>query len=319
MASQKAKRELQEDLNNALIDENASNYAVEYEEHLESLQLRAVKMVEDGKRPTQKALRKGVRIVGTPRNVRSAFILGNINQLIQDDRNTALKRELRPLVNFMNLYNAKNVDHFIGKLTKLVDVYSGIRLPLNNREVKAFGEIRQFLNQNRESVQQLIKTQQKAIKRINKEITTNQSRQIIKARNRLIKERITVDGVTRPLTNEEIGERLREQFSDNKGRLERILQTEIHSQNELVREVTAKGLGYKFKVWNTQRDSRVRQGHKEVDRIVKKIDQKFRVFRYKTKNGVEIRAGSDLMEFPGDKTAHPSNTINCRCFLTYIN
>jgi hypothetical protein len=319
MASLKDKLAIQEDLSNAFIDENAKTYVQEYSIHLNTLQAKAIDQVERGIQPTQKSLFKRVRITGINRNIRNAFILGNVNQLIQNDRDRRLIRQLRPIKTLMALYSVKNPKLFASKVDKLVKRSLGKKIPLNPREAKAYTEMDRFLNQNKKQIQVLIDQQTKAMRVINKNITTNQSRTIIKRRNKLIKERITVKGVTRPLTNKEIATRLRSEFKDDSVRLKRILETEVHRQNELVREVTAKGLGFEFKIWNTQRDSKVRKGHEEIDRKKIPINKKFKVNRYKKKKGAWIKIGFDMMEQPGDSTAHVDNVVHCRCFSTYTN
>ena len=306
MASLKDKLSIQEDLNNAVIDQNSKTYLKDYKGHINSIQDKAIDQVSRGIRPTQKGLRKGVRITGVNRNIRNAFILGNVNQLIQHDRDIKLRRKLLPMANLMKIYSVKNPTLFALKIDKIVKVVLGEKIPLNPREVRAFGEIDRFLNQNKKQIQTLVVEQTKALRTINKQITTNQSRTIIKRRNKLIRERITVQGVTRPLTNNEIATRLRSEFKDDSVRLERILDTEVHRQNELVREVTAKGLGFKFKIWNTQRDRKVRDTHEAIDRKKIPINAFFKV-------------GKGRAQHPGAATLPPEESIRCRCNLTYTN
>ncbi len=182
----------------------------------------------------------------------------------------------------------------------------GNKVTLNPREKKALGLLNNYMSDNREEIQKLVKTNTTALKKINKRITTSESRAIIKRRSQLIKQRVTVNGVKRPLTNKEIANALKSEFRDDTARLNRILQTEVHRQDELVKEVQALGLGFKFKTWNTQRDSKVRQSHAVLDR------KKIRI-------GRDFNVGGHKASQPGDSTLPPEESINCRCFLTFSN
>jgi virulence-associated protein VagC len=225
---------------------------------------------------------------------------------VQHDRNKLIARKLAPIKQIMALYSVRNPKQFAFKIDKLVQHSLGNKVVLNPRERKALGLLNRFMTDNKKQIQALVNDNTKALKKINKNISTNESKRIIKARRRLINERIEVKGVKRPLTNNEIATRLRSEFKDDSARLERILQTEVHRQDELVKEVSARGLGFKFKTWNTQRDSRVRETHAVLDRKKIRINDDFNV-------------GGHRASFPSDPRLPPDESINCRCFLTFSN
>lgn len=58
------------------------------------------------------------------------------------------------------------------------------------------------------------------------------------------------------------------------------------------------------KVWNTTGDEHVRETHRRAEGQIKRVDLKFRV-------------GKSSMAYPGDPTADPSETANCRCWLEF--
>jgi len=60
--------------------------------------------------------------------------------------------------------------------------------------------------------------------------------------------------------------------------------------------------GYKYKIWVSQRDDRVRHSHFVADSQKVGIDEMFIV-------------GSQQLMYPGDPTASPEEVINCRCTL----
>ena len=67
----------------------------------------------------------------------------------------------------------------------------------------------------------------------------------------------------------------------------------------------AKAHGYRFKVWMTEEDDKVRLWHEEVDQVQIPIDEMFEV-------------GNDLMRFPHDYiNGSAENLVNCRCVCQY--
>lgn len=67
-------------------------------------------------------------------------------------------------------------------------------------------------------------------------------------------------------------------------------------------------LGYTKKQWRSEKDSRVRPTHREIDDTVLPIDQPFLV-------------GDSLMLYPKDQytyNANPEEIINCRCSCRYF-
>lgn len=304
MAKLRDKLNTIEDLSNAFIDENSKTYNKDYQVHLDNLQSKAIGKVLKGKAPTQEGLFQTFRVTGINRNIRNAYIMSNVALLVQHDRNGLLRNNLKPINNLTKLYSPRNPILFAAVIDKLVQKNLGAKVILNKREQRAYRLVNGFLDQNKKEIQKLVDTSTKKLKQINKDITTNQSRTIIKKFKRLKKDRITVKGVTRPLTNEEIAKRLRSDFKQDKARLTRILETETHRQNELVKTVVAKGQGFNKKTWNTQRDSKVRDSHAKLDRVTIPINAFFNV-------------GGHRAQFPGDPRLPPEESINCRCFLTH--
>lgn len=62
--------------------------------------------------------------------------------------------------------------------------------------------------------------------------------------------------------------------------------------------------GQVYKTWLATEDSRTRPDHIDIDGTEVGVDDSFSV-------------GEDTMNGPGDESADPGNTINCRCTLTY--
>ena len=294
-----SKKNIIEDLGNHLIDANASIYVEGYRKSLSTAREELTTKVAKGTRPTLRGLKTNIPIKGVNVATRGAFVMGQVQLFVLNPRNP----NFRAIKQLAGMYNVNNPKLFTVTLVKLAK-NNVSKIPLKPKERLAAKLFNKVVDDNRETIQQLLDENTKALKSINKKITTNQSKAMIKRRRQLIRERVEVGGIKRPLTNKEIATRLTGEFRDDKARLERILDTETHRQNELVKEVVASEQGLKFKIWNTQRDSKVRESHAKLDRKRIRIKSRFNVGGFK---------GS----FPSDPRLPPQESIRCRCFLTF--
>lgn len=93
-----------------------------------------------------------------------------------------------------------------------------------------------------------------------------------------------------------------------------IARTEIVRAANVGHSVAAKETEYEVdKEWSAARDHRTRHSHKEANGHVVDENGTFKVAIYDGDNIV----GYDNMQYPGDATAHVSNTANCRCRAKY--
>lgn len=84
-----------------------------------------------------------------------------------------------------------------------------------------------------------------------------------------------------------------------------VAQNEANTVMNGVDFTNAKSSGKKYKRWITEKDSRVRLSHEEVDETKIPIDDYFHV-------------GNDDLKFPHDyMNGSPENLINCRCTCLY--
>lgn len=99
-----------------------------------------------------------------------------------------------------------------------------------------------------------------------------------------------------------------------KARARVITRTEVVRAANVGHAVGAADSSYEVsKSWSAARDHRTRHSHRHVNGHVVDELGKFEVPIYKGKTKV----GTDMMLYPGDATAHVSNTANCRCRAVY--
>lgn len=339
------KLDIVEDLGNDLIDENSKVLVVGYRRSLNALQDELIEKTAKGNTLTLKGVKTKISTQQVNVTTRSAYVMGQV-QLFVMDRSNPNYEAIRKL---NQLYSVNNTRLFSVKLVKLArNNVTPIRLtPKERQAARIFNSI---VKDNQKTIQGLVNKNTKALRTINKSITTNQvkeikkqfnqikmlkkplspneindrlmkklnlsekelkrqlqkveSSNIMKERRKLINARKELQGVKRPLTNKEISTELKKKFGDNNSRLERILDTETHRQNELVKEVVARDQGFKWKIWNTQRDSKVRASHARLDRKRIRIKSMFNV-------------GGHKAPHPGAAVLPPQESIRCRCFLTF--
>lgn len=99
---------------------------------------------------------------------------------------------------------------------------------------------------------------------------------------------------------DDVAERLEKDFDSlRESRLKTIARTEIQNGQNKGNFQTLKDIGAEYKQWLTAEDDSVRESHVDVHGEVVKIDEEFT-------NG---------LQYPGDRSGDPSDTINCRCVM----
>ena len=86
--------------------------------------------------------------------------------------------------------------------------------------------------------------------------------------------------------------------------IENYLRNVIREQNEVIGFENSKRNGYEIKMWNTQRDEKVRSSHSQLQGVKIATNDEFVV------NGETAR-------YPKDNRLSLGQRINCRCFLTF--
>ena len=82
--------------------------------------------------------------------------------------------------------------------------------------------------------------------------------------------------------------------------------TETHSAASYASQEAAKATGLELrKQWISTEDGRTRQSHLEADGQTRKMSEKYIV-------------GTSRLEYPGDPSGDPSETVRCRCIEIYL-
>lgn len=92
----------------------------------------------------------------------------------------------------------------------------------------------------------------------------------------------------------------------SESRARTIARTELHSASQAGAQASAEDLDIPGlrKEWLTVADSRVRPDHADADGQTVDLEDNFTV-------------GGEELSYPGDPSASPENTINCRCVVSY--
>jgi len=194
-----SKKNIIEDLGNHLIDANASIYVEGYRKSLSTAREELTTKVAKGTRPTLRGLKTNIPIKGVNVATRGAFVMGQVQLFVLNPRNP----NFRAIKQLAGMYNVNNPKLFTVTLVKLAK-NNVSKIPLKPKERLAAKLFNKVVDDNRETIQQLLDENTKALKSINKKITTNQSKAMIKRRRQLIRERVEVGGIKRPLTNKRL-------------------------------------------------------------------------------------------------------------------
>ena len=199
------------------------------------------------------------------------------------------KDNLLPVIALMGMYSLKKPKRFVERISKVV---SGVGL--NANEQKALGLVKEFESANK---QVLVRARRIALERTEIGIIKSKhNKRMIRDFKRFTKEGDSAAKIKNKLVRK----------YNKLSNVERVLDTELHAQSELVRQEHSKALGYTHKTWKTQEDSRVRDTHFHNGVADKRIPI-----------DSDFRAGGQRAEQPGDVRLQASDRIRCRCYLRY--
>jgi hypothetical protein len=181
-------------------------------------------------------------------------------------------------------------------------VYRALKIEAN-RKANTFGFNREWTN---EIMAFLMKDGFSLVSNI----TSTTKKKLLLIVQKGVEEGLSVDEIVRLIKSDE-------QIAYAKFRAQKIVRTEVMRSSNMASIMAAKKHDFVVnKQWISARDSRTRRipeesfDHVKLDGIVKEFDEPF---DSTSKDGVEFTA-----QQPGDPSAPPGFTINCRCTIAFI-
>lgn len=170
-----------------------------------------------------------------------------------------------------------------------------------------YNAIKINFDDNASFLQKVSKQYTNQMRDLHTKITTDLSKSILKDYRRLNR--------TAGLSSTDINNQLKLKYGDNTARVERILRTEMHTQQQIVATSVAIENDYLFKTWHNRPDagkggdvrgtnSTDKADHLMLDNVKIPIDKKFKLL-----NGYAM--------YPADPDLPVIERVNCRCELTY--
>jgi hypothetical protein len=326
-----SKKEKLEQLENEIIDLAVKNNERDYDKFFNEIANITGDVVEEGLKYDRKALIKKLLSINIPataylRQTYNMTILSGIQIITEGTRLPSKEANMiEPLKVLVRRYPiekpkllAKKIDMFaIAYINKTGAKGLGID------DVETAQYVNKYFNNHRDFIKDELAKNKENIKTIHTQVKNNTSKAVIKDLRKNInarKEEVIIgkDGkdkvVKRPLSREEIRSNLVEKYGkDQEYRVNRIVNTELHDLAQNTGYSQHLLYGFTHKTWNTQRDSRVRDGKQKGNRAnhvamhgkTVPIDKDFNVI------------GGGNGAYPGDPSLPPSQRINCRCYLTY--
>ncbi len=276
-----------EQINDAFIEVLKNRYALKYVRYIKAIQREIVANIEDLTAEKVKSIVHNAKI-----DIDSIVVLMLIQSAVLMTLNKPKKQvsdDLLPILAIVGIYSLKKPKLFVAKMT---DIVEGVIVNDKDKAVK--GYIADYTKSNSDL---LTKARELARSKMDMSIIeSNKASDIVKDFYKQAKE-------NKPFA--EIKADLLKKY-DKVSNVERVLDTELHRQSEYLKQLHAESVGFKYKIWRTQQDSRVRdtEFHTHVADKRVPIDSDFRV--------AGLRAS-----YPGDISLPPSDSIHCRCYLEY--
>ena len=311
MATQTQKIKLIDKLN-VLFEENQQKALnSDYERFFNQVQRKLNGIIKGT--PTLKEIRNIVNEIpikfdGLRKSIYLSFMLSGITSVIENQQLDKQDKEMfAPILAVVGLYGLRDYKNLAKKVDKVTGaVLSNNSTMLSKQDKIAFKLIKNYTQEtptNLKFIQKQIKAFDKDMQRIGKDIKSNLSKTVYKNYKQVAKKNIPI---------KQVQEEVKKRFGDSqKARIERITRTEIKRQQELVKLSQHSLMGYTHKRWNTQQDSKVSLSHKAMQGKTIKLDKMFKI------PGIDRKPTAQVM-FPGDPSAPIGQTINERCFLTYV-
>lgn len=326
-----SKKEKLEKLENAVVDLGVKKTKKAYEKFLDDAINEVGDYVEEGLKYDRKKILKRILAKNIPQTsyLRQTYNMTLLSGIKIITEGTTLPPKeanmIEPLKVLVKKYPVEKPQLLAKKMDMFAVAYinkTGAKgLGINDVETAKY--VNKYFNNHREFIRKELAANKINVQKIHTQVKNNTSRDIIKDLRKNInarKEEVIVgsDGkekvVKRPLNREEIRKNLKSKYGQQQEyRVDRIVNTELHDLSENTTYSQHLLYGFTHKTWNTQQDSRVRDGRQRGNRSnhaamhgkTIPIDKKFNV------------KGGGKGGYPGDPSLPPGQRINCRCYLTY--
>lgn len=284
------KRKLIDDINEAFISIAAKNKSRSYSKYLNEINREMLNNIEnlDARKVKSIIDNASLKIDDT---ALLFMILSAITLLISNQRLTKKEKlPLLPIIAVMGIYKITKPKRFVEKIYK---INSGVKLNDNEKRVK--GLISSYTKDNISTFNKIKRETTKQLEKSTRKASTTTGRNMLKDLKILRDKNISINDMEKQLDS-------KYKITD----VERTLNTELHSQAELAKNIHAVNNGFTHKQWKTQGDARVRQTrwHNAVTNKTIPVDSEFRA------TGLVALA-------PGDTRLPPKERIRCRCYLVY--
>lgn len=285
--NRQTKRRLVESLNNQFEDIVSKNQRAKYGSYIRSINEAIVTELPQDKKAVRAIVARFTIRLDT--SIKLFTLLSGVSQLILGNVTPQSRALLAPLEALTKAYDPKRPKAFAKSMYELTTGRG-----LSKRQERFRPLMLSYYGGFTENIESLEKQAQRALQRSQ-----------VESASLVFKDLEILREARVPLL--QIKNELIAKYNDPK-RVVRALNTELHEQAERVKLEQSKFMGYNFKVWNTQRDERVRvtSFHTAVTGQKIPIDQPF-------------AGGGQKADFPGDVTLDVGERINCRCYITYSN
>jgi hypothetical protein len=285
--NRQTKRRLVESLNKEFEDIVSKNQRAKYGSYIRSINEAIVNELPQDKKAVRAIVARFTIRLDT--SIKLFTLLAGVSQIILGNTTPQSRALLAPLEALTKAYDPKRPKAFAKSMYELTTGRG-----LSARQERFRPLVLSYYGGFTENIESLEKQALRALQRSQ-----------VESASLVFQDLETLREARVPLT--EIKKELIAKYNDPK-RVVRALNTELHEQAERTKLEQSKFMGYNFKIWNTQRDERVRvtSFHTAVTGKKIPIDEPF-------------KGGGQSAEYPGDVTLDVGERINCRCYITYSN
>jgi|LGOV01.1.fsa_nt_gb hypothetical protein len=284
-----------EQINDAFMEILVKENAKKYSKYLKEINKQLIENVETLTASKVKSIISSVKL--DIDDIVMLLMLQSAILIVIDKRipRKKLDKSLLPLLAVVGMYSLKRPKRFVQKIVKIQKTISLQKVTkLSPNENKTRDIFKEWFKGNDKNIDRFRKM---AIERTEISIVkSKRNKRMLRDFKRLRQEGKGIEDIKRSLTRK----------YNKRVNIERVLNTELHSQSVMVKHETNKISGAKYKTWK-QRSRPSKRHTKFHEGVINKripIDSDFQA------NGLKA-------QYPGDDRLPASDVINCGCWLEY--